>query len=143
LANHIACKILLILNPRAPKEADVCQRNQKALDSLAIIYRRPVMPDSVMVSGRINGEAQSFYLKHALTVGIRDHSYAHIPSLCSQHLRLHSALYMHPIRKRIPHNVRMTGTSHSQDPDPVNCAGMGESVRHHAPRQPQSSFCIT
>jgi hypothetical protein len=26
----------------------------------------------------------------------------------------------------------MTGTSHSQDPDPVNCAGMGESVRYHA-----------
>jgi hypothetical protein len=85
-----------------------------------------------MVSGGINGEAQSFHLKHALTVGIRDHGYAHIPSLCSQHLRLHSTLYMHPIRKRIPHNVRMTGTSRSQDLDPVNCAGIGGSVRYHA-----------
>jgi hypothetical protein len=41
------------------------------------------MPDSVIVSGRVDGEAQSFYLKHALTVGIRDHDYAHIPTLQS------------------------------------------------------------
>ena len=29
-------------------------------------------------------------------------------------------------------DMRMTGTSHSQDPDFVNCAAMGESVRYHA-----------
>jgi hypothetical protein len=74
------------------------------------------MPDSVIVSGRVDGEAQSFHLKHALTVGIRDHGDAHIPSLCSQYLILHSTLHMHLIRKRIPHDVRMTGASHSQDP---------------------------
>jgi hypothetical protein len=113
LANHIACRIFLILNPRAPKEAGVCQRNQKALDSLAIICRRPVMPDSVIVSGRVDGEAQSFYLKHALTVRIRDYNYAHIPSLCNQYLILYSTLHIHLIRKRILHDVRMTGKSHS------------------------------
>jgi uncharacterized membrane protein SpoIIM required for sporulation len=38
---------------------------------------------------------------------------------------------MHLIRKRIPHDVCMTSTSHSQDPDPVNCAAIGDSVRYH------------
>jgi hypothetical protein len=39
---------------------------------------------------------------------------------------------MHLIRKRILYDVRMVGTSHGQDPNHVNCAGIGESVRYHA-----------
>jgi hypothetical protein len=39
---------------------------------------------------------------------------------------------MHLIRKRIPYNVRMNNISYSQDLDPVNYAGIRESVRYHA-----------
>ena len=90
------------------------------------------MPDSVVLSGRVDNKAQSFHLKHTLTAGISDHGYTHIPNLCSQYLILYGTLHMRLIPKRIPHDVRMAGTSHSQDPDPVNCAGMRESVRYHA-----------
>jgi hypothetical protein len=100
------------------------------------------MPDSIVVSGRVDGKAQSFHLKHTLTAGISDHGDTHIPSLCSQYLILHSTLHMHLIRKRIPHDVRMAGTSHGQDLDPVNCASVRESVRYHA--SPAAvEFCIT
>src|SRR2546423_141595 len=70
-------------NPKAPKEAGVCQSNKKALDSLAIIFKRQVMPDSVVVSGRVDNTAQSFHLKHTLTARISDHGYTHIPALQS------------------------------------------------------------
>jgi hypothetical protein len=48
------------------------------------------------------------------------------------YLILYSTLHIHLICKRIHHDVHMTSTSHSQGPDPVNCAAMGESARYHA-----------
>jgi hypothetical protein len=71
------------------------------------------MPNNIIISGRVDNKAQSFYLKHTLTVKISDYSYTHIPSLCSQYLIFHNILYMHLIRKRIPYDVRMAGISYS------------------------------
>src|SRR5271163_3992294 len=87
------------------------------------------MTYSVIVRGGIYGKAQSFHLKHSLTIRIRDERHTHMPSLCHQNLILCGCMHVSLIGKRVPHCMRMRRAGHSQLPDPLNCARVRIFVR--------------
>ena len=66
------------------------------------------MTYSVVVRGRVYYEAQSFHLKHSLTVRVGNERHAHISSFGGQNLILCRRLDMYLVAEGIPHTMRMT-----------------------------------
>jgi hypothetical protein len=86
------------------------------------------MTYSVIIRGKVYCEAQSFYLKHSLTVGVGNKRHTHISSFGGQSLILYRRLNMYLVAEGIPHTMRMTKAGYSQHLYSVNCAGVKESI---------------